>query len=571
VLRSFAHQVPPSKYSDLVQEMMKNIGYLGEVTHGDVSRPEDTSGPFQMSFDYRRDRGDDWKNLRVLPQLDPALLPIPNEKEPPTSSLSLGTPRTVESHAVMKIPAGWSVELPDAVHAKSTWVTYDFTYRFDRDARSMIADRKIVVLQEKIPVSDWREYKKFTDDAQLQFEFYFILQPSDGKHGGSSSTPKSGNEAKMESLYPELELAYKRKDAKAMEELLKKMKDGDPKPRRYWAWQASVAGLKNKVDDAVADNLKELQLYPDEVDRWESILYWQHRKNDKAGSEQTLRDWAAAQPSDPKPLMTLSTLLDKDGHAAEAIAAAQDAAKRTTAGSKESEGALLLIGEMQLRAGQTDAGKATLVGVLKSSSDPGILNDGSYELAKMKLELPLAEAKSRAGIDALTTESEGWTIDEKLTTLRARSTLLIASWDTLGWILFQEGKFEQAKPWLLAARQNRVSAEVQQHVKQVDEALSKDDPNKVTDLDAAKTDQQMRTIALGNSQGKTGSAEYTLLLSDGKVERTAATGDEKIDGAEAMLRAGDFSKFFPTGSKAKLVRVGILNCVAGKCEIVLEP
>jgi hypothetical protein len=92
----------------------------------------------------------------------------------------------------------------------------------------------------------------------------------------------------------------------------------------------------------------------------------------------------------------------------------------------------------------------------------------------------------------------------------------------------------------------------------------------IEDLGTAKSDQQLRTIPLGPSGGRVGTAEYRLLLSHGRVERVESAGDEKLNGAETLLKNGDFSQFFPTGSNAKLVWSGFVNCVAGKCEVVLE-
>ena len=566
LLRSVAHQVPPSKYNDLVVELMKGIGYQGEVTHGSVSRPEDTSTPFHIDFDYRRDRADDWKNLRVLPQLDPVPLGVFDEKNPPTASLNLGVVRTVESQSSMKIPAGWNVELPEAKHVKSVWATYDMTYRFDHDSRTVTADRTIHILQTKVAVADWRAYKKFTDDAQLGFEFYFMLQPNDSKHGGRASTVHDSEDTVIDSLHAELDEAFRRKDVKALEELLKKVKSGDPRPRRYWAWEASVAGLKEKYDEAIKDNRKELELYPDEADRWSAILYWQTRKKDKAGAEQTMRDWAAAEPSDTTPLFALANALLSEKLYPEAIKAAQEAVKRSPAGSPEAKNSNLLLGKIQIAAGQTEAGRATLAALLKSSDDAETLNDASYELADAKLELPLDEEKSRASIDTLTTESQSWTLDEKPETLLAQSSLLVASWDTLGWILFQENKFADARTFLLAARHNSANTDEKAHVKADMQALSANDP------DAEKMDGELRTYALAERPGnKLELAKYRLLLSQGHVERVAPIGDQQVDGAEEMLKKVDFSALFPVNSKAKLVKTGSVRCEAGHCVVTLDP
>ena len=73
----------------------------------------------------------------------------------------------------MKLPEGWGVELPEAVHAKSPYATLDETYRFDKG--TIYAERRVEVLKEKIPVADWKSYKKWSDDADLAHEQWIQL------------------------------------------------------------------------------------------------------------------------------------------------------------------------------------------------------------------------------------------------------------------------------------------------------------------------------------------------------------------------------------------------------------
>ena len=570
-IRAVTHQVSPGRYDELVQNFVKAIGYGGTISHADVSRPEDTVDPFSFSFDYHREQGGDWKNLKIVAQLPPVQLPMVDEKDPPEQSLNLGTARTEVSSAAMKLPAGWGVELPEAVHEKTAWATYDLTYRFDQG--TVYADRRLVILQRKVPASDWKAYKKWTDAINLGYESFIQLKRVDGKQDGVATQARPSNsDASTQAILEQLDEAYKRKDLKAMEDLLKKMKSIDPKARRLLAWQAALAGLRGKYDETIADNRKELALYPDELDRYEAILWAQRRKNDKGGAEVTLRHWADAAPQDPKPMMALAVLLTADNKMEEAVATANGAVQRTSADTEDGTRARLLLGETQLKAGQADAGKTTLVALLKFTEDPGLVNDAAYELADAKLELPLDETSERAAIEKLTTETSSWTLDENPDSLKAKTALLEASWDTMGWILFREGKFSEAKSWLVAAGHTLGRDVVKKHLAQEWTALSNAAPAGTTieGPGTAKSDQQLRTIPLGPSGGRVGTAEYRLLLSHGRVERAESAGDEKLNGAETLLKNGDFSQFFPTGSNAKLVRSGFVNCVAGKCEVVLE-
>jgi len=314
-------------------------------------------------------------------------------------------------------------------------------------------------------------------------------------------------------------------------------------------------------------------MYPDEIDRYAAIVWIDAKKKDKPAAEATLRKWASAAPQDPKPLMQLSSLLVEENRMDLAVLEAAAAVQRTTEGSAEGNQARFQLGKVQLKAGEKEQGRETLVALLKSTDDPGTLNDAAYELADAKLELPLAEISARGAVQARTDGSKSWTLDENPATLKTKTSLLAASWDTLGWTLYREGRFSEAKPWITAAVKVRNSAEIKAHLVLEWQALAAAAPagTTVTDSDANKTNQQLRTVPLGPSGGKVGSAEYRMLLSHGRVERAVQSGDERMENVEGLLKAADFSAFFPTGSDAKLMRTGIINCVAGKCELVLEP
>jgi len=566
VLRAVMHQVAPAQYDEVARKLVESFGFQGTASHPEFSRAEDTTEPFTFSFDYRREKPGEWDSLRILPQLPPVSLPLIDEKDPPVATINLGTPRTEVSDAELKLPDGWGVELPEALHAKSDFATFDLTYRFDKG--TIYVERKIVVLRQKIPASDWRTYKKWGDAFNMGYDSFIQLTTTGAKAGAMSSSRGGDSNTQVQDLFGLVEDAFKRKDAKAMDDYLKRIKKLDPKARRLLAWEAASAGMHNKYDEAIADNEKELELYPDELDRYGSILWFERRKNDKAAAEATLRQWAKAAPHDPEPLLELARLLLTQDRTDEAMAAAGEAVGRTTAGTPQGEAARFQLGQIQLKAGATDKGRETLVALLKSSDDAGILNDTAYELADAKLELPLDEASSRKSIAKLTEETSSWTLDEKPDTLKARTSLLTAAWDTLGWILYREGKYAEAESWLEAARLSRPSDVMRDHLKQERAALLAAN-SKAVDPDAGKTERDLRTLPLGPSGGRVGSAEYRMLVTHGRVERAELSGDEKLTGADEMLKTATLPRFFPTGSDAKLLLNGEVDCVAGACNLVL--
>src|SRR6185312_883860 len=175
------------------------------------------------------------------------------------------------------------------------------------------------------------------------------------------------------------------------------------------------------------DDRKELALYPDEYDRYGAIVWIQLRKNDKAGAESTLRDWAKANAADPQPLMELSQLLIADKQASAALDAAKEALERAPAGSTNHDATELLLGNAQMQAGMAEQGRATLTELLKKTDNPGMMNDTAYELADAGQELSLDEEKEKTAIERLTAETASWTLDESPETLKQKTSLLLAS------------------------------------------------------------------------------------------------------------------------------------------------
>jgi len=594
--RAIVHSVAPAQYDELMQRVMQAMGYSGTVSHTDLSRPEDTTGPFTLSFDYHREKAGDWDNLRTLPQVLPVQLPQVDEKDPPVQSIVLGTPHTEISNAEMKLPAGWGVELPEAVHEKAAFATYDMTYRFDKG--TVYTERKLVILQRKVPASDWKIYKKWGDAIGLGLENYVQLKRVGGPrpepppapvmisppgNSSSESSDTDTNESASELIQKAFDALRKMDDTTA-ESLLKRAKAADPKARRLWAGYGTLAILRGMPREAIEDLQKEISSFPDEVEVYAPLATAQQMNRDEDGMIATLQKWTALDPENPQPQMALAgVLLQKKRYAEAAESAGKAVAILGPEEAAKNERLELLLGRAQLKAGMVDKGEATLVALLGVTSDPGITNDAAYELADAKLQLPLDDEKQRGVMDHMTAETQSWTLDESPSMLSQKSSLLVAAWDTMGWILFREGKLAEAKSYIQAAWLSRPNAELQSHLDQVNAALGiktqpKPKPKLPPELPPsivvdAETPggQEARTVALGPSDGRSGVAEYRMLLAAGKAERVEASGEKTIRGAEEMIKAADFSKYFPANSNAKLVKHGMVNCYSGKCSLVLEP
>lgn len=582
-MRTAIRQLGPAQYDEAAQRFLGVLGYAGKESHAEFSRPDDVDEPFRMSFGYHREKAGDWDNLRIIPQLAPVGLPAVDEKEPPVQALQLGTPRTETSIAEMKLPAGWAAELPEAVHEKSAYATYDLSYRLDKGA--LYSERKVVVLSDKVPVVDWKAYKKFADAIGLGNETYVQLRRANGSvlastptipsPTGNGTPAKAGADVKAvpETLIHQAAVSAQHWDLATAQSLLDQAKAINPKERHLWSMYGSLALAAGKANEAIDDFKKELELYPDMYEVYGMLAQAQQMHGDKDGAKQSLRTWAKADMGNSRPVVALASIEFTDGSYGQAEADLQTALKL----EPTNERVQLLLGRAEMRQNEKDKGTATLKVLLQTTTDSSIMNDAAYELADAGQELALDESKEQVALDQLTKETESWTLDEAPNVLKQKTTMLVASWDTMGWILYKEGKLKEAKSYIDAAWTNRQDPEVMKHHDALNGTTSGSKTHEVklpggnVTVVTALAPQGLRTYVLGPANGRHGVAEYRLLLAHGRVERIEPTGEKTVAGTDAMVKHVDFAKLFPEGSDAKLVRGAMVNCFADKCQLVLEP
>jgi tetratricopeptide (TPR) repeat protein/transglutaminase-like putative cysteine protease len=616
-LRSALRQFTPAQYDQVVQRLVAALSFGGTVSHAEISSLEDTTEPLKISFDYKRERvGGDWDNYRTLAQFMPTSLPRPSLKDSPIQSINLGVPRVEVSSAAMKLPPGWGVVFPEAVHEKSAYATWDVTYRFDKGV--MYSERRVEVLQEKVPVAEWKSYSKFAEKVEIGDEQYLQLvrnevpkPKSNGKSEANavSSGALSGDAA---TLVKDAYIAIARRDFKGAEPMLDSAKEINPKQARLWSTYGYLSFQRGEMETAIVDYKKELELHPDAYGVYASMADAQYRAGKKDEANETLKTWMSLEPQNPAAPTRLTTFLMAEDKPAAAAAAASSALGSMPEGSKD-EGLRLLLGKAQLAAGMKDKAGVTLGDLLRATENTGIENDAAYELANAGLELPLAETSARHALESMEAETRGWTLDEDVRQLRVKTNLLDATWDTMGWILFREGKLDEAQSYVQASWRGRQSAEVGKHVGEIAAAkgnksaalgayelalattnpyavgagsgtaaaLTKDLNERIAALrkvgtadpitDEGDALQKMRMIPLGSAGGLNGVAEYKLLLNAGKIQRAEPMGAKSLPGGADRLKKAELPGFFPAGSKANLVLAGIMNCHSGVCELVLEP
>jgi transglutaminase-like putative cysteine protease len=488
LLRNAFHSTSPGQYNQVLQQVSYGIGYAGTTSNPEISRPDDTSVPFKMSYDYQREKAGDWEHYQIIPQLAPISLPRYADSDPPVRSIDLGVPRVETSHSAMKIPDGWTATLPEAAHSKCAYASYDETYRFEKG--TVYAERRIEILKQKVPTADLNTYVKWANDANLGNELYIQLGRHDAKVAtdtkqGSPSTPSATTPAAADKPAPPaaasssedtaattsprklLEQAYaasQQHDTAAMQKSLDQVKAISPEENGLWAMYGYLAMSQHKVTEAIDDLKKEISLHPDSYQVYPALLQAHSMLADHKEVLDTLRAWTAADSSNPAPPAQLMELLITDGDTTAALAVGDSAAARLPEDTLKNKPFQLAFGHAQLAAGEKKKGADTLEALLKDTEDPGMLNDAAYILSNASLDLPLAEISIRTALDKLTQESGTWTLDEDPNLLRQKSSSIAAAWDTLGWTLYREGKQQEAQSYVQPAWLNTLRGECGMHL-----------------------------------------------------------------------------------------------------------
>ena len=130
-----------------------------------------------LTYDYSRHPFGDWDDRRIVP-LFPVLefTALDSESTEPEGRHSIRrAPRRLPQSVKFDCPTDYHADLPDPIHVKTDFATFDKTYRFD--SGEIIAERDIVILKQKIPKADWKKYLKFTKDISLSGENWIQLLP----------------------------------------------------------------------------------------------------------------------------------------------------------------------------------------------------------------------------------------------------------------------------------------------------------------------------------------------------------------------------------------------------------
>jgi uncharacterized protein HemY len=349
-----------------------------------------------------------------------------------------------------------------------------------------------------------------------------------------------------------------------------------------------------------------LELQPDEsfaVLNYSSFL---HRRGEDQEATSVLSGAFKIDPSQEAVAMLLASLQAKS-NLADAIATIRGAEKA----SPSSHNVPVALATYLLRDHQNAEAATILKKQLEGADDPTLLNNAGYVLAETGIDLPVAEQKVRQALDTMNATSAQAAIGEANAQSFQRASLLVAAWDTMGYIFLQESKLEDARDYLTAAWANRTSPEVGEHYGQLLERENKpadalrvyelamsetrsDDGSSVSEelkdaikrlekaglksrMDNAKQvlqDERTMKLSLSTAQPSYVSAIFRMqFAANAAPDVLRVSGDSSLDSASEQIRKLQLPSLVPTHSTARVLRDAVVTCSPGKkdCFFVLMP
>lgn len=644
IIRGLARNVAPAEWDKVSQYISSATGFGGTTSNTQFKGVDDLQSPVSVTYDYQRHPFGDWDNLRIVPLFP--ILPFPqleNDTTEPADDINLGAPRDLTAISHIKLPAKYQTDLPDPIHVKTDFATFDKVYRFD--GQEITAERTISILKPKVAKADWKTYQKFAKDVSLASESWIqliapakpiniIVEPkpiaaASPKRSEANSkehtvqiqisslprlTPSTDSKSAAPVAPPEGESVqalmerareqFRSADYAGAKATLEAVKAKNPQQAYVWSLLGGIATMERNYAEARADFQTELKNQPDNSGVALALADVEKRGGDAAAGRKSLADYLSTHSDDLRVALAVSAL-QRDGHDYEgSLSTLQIAADH----HPEDSNVRISLSNTLLDLKRNDEAAAAAKSVLADATDPDVMNNAAYVLSETDRDLPFAESMSRKSVELLEAKSATMTAEEANRQAFASANNLIASWDTLGWILFKEGKLEESLPLVRVAWRDSLRAEVGDHLGQVYEAMNKMDEaneayrladaaansatpeevrkhihNSFTRLDAAGVKpgpkngtevlQNSRTFKLGHVADVRGWGTFRLeLTTTGVIEARQMSGEKGIVGVGDAIKKTNLWGLIPPNSKAHLLRSGVVSCAQTTgCEIVLVP
>jgi tetratricopeptide (TPR) repeat protein len=600
MLRSIFRRVPQANWQRVVENI--NAGLGGDITNLKVSDPAATHETFTLSYDVSRVNFLDWSKKKTeigLPLVQFNLPEIDEDQDADADPLKLG-PKAEYSYSIkLELPAKYTAQIPLAFSLKRDYADYEATYKIDGSV--FTAGRKLDVRQDELPATRAGDYASFRRAVGADLAQQLSVETT------TAGAPVPPADMKADDLVESARAAWQAGNLNVAVALYKRATEVDPKNKNAWNNLGLVYFQLRQNDLAISAFQKQLEVNPYDDYAWNNLgrVYWDERKYDDA--VKAFNKQLETNPLDKFSHANLGQLYDEWHKYDLAVPELEKAVSLTP----DEPTLQVSLGDAYLNLGQDDKALAAFDHAVELASEhnntPLVLNNIAYQLSLKKSHLDKAQQYAESAVSATAAALRNLSLDRLTQNDPRLVQSLIAYWDTLGWIHFDEGNLDKAEKYIAAAWGLGHHGEVGDHLGQIYEKRGEKDralqtyalsmnglrPTPETrgrlaslaggdaKVDAAVAHykdelQHLSTIDLGRAT-QNGNADFFVLLSGGgkgvaKVDAVKfVAGDEKLKSYTDALRTADYHLTFPDDTPVKVLRRGTLSCSLGngKCEFVL--
>jgi tetratricopeptide (TPR) repeat protein len=592
LLRAGFHLTPEADWTKLGQNVSYLLGFSGDVSNVQADNPDETSKPFRISYDYKRKdySGEDGK--QITPPLPPAIFTLSEADPQPRDPIVLGAPGVRDYRATVVLPKGEAVTVPADVDIVTSFAEYRESASVKNGVLS--AERIFTIKLAKLPTDQWQDYIKFEKAVQARENLWITVAE------GNASLPATGTTdvPAARDLINQAYQALRQQNKSEAEPELDQAKLLNPAQYGLWATYSMLYIQQNKPDQALDAFHKEIANHPENLWAYRYMSAEMALLNRPADVEQVWLSLLKHDPASTDGTLGLARVFMYEKRYNEAIVLL----KQATHAKDASPNIQTTLGTDELEAGQKDAGIADLQPIMRTSQDPGTVNDVAYILADHDADLPEAAQYAANALQQI----EKSTAAIQLATLSqhdlAQISLLAATWDTVGWIDFKQAKYSDAEHYIHAAWLLGQHPAVGDHLSQIYEKEGKlaearhmqkiaaairpappqlsasQVPTPISREDRATKEkhvlevQKLRTAEIAGLPKKMASAQFWIVLTPQGVEEVKMIfGDPSLSHAADLLKKYAYPQTFPDAGPVKIVRRGILSCSQfdPTCQLVL--
>lgn len=589
VMRMAFRTVPEARWKEMIEQISSQQGVKGKVSAIKVSKPQDTTAAFTVS--YRVD-ADDFASLAGrhvdlnLPFDTTSDADDPADVDEPMPLGKMDVRYTLK----LSMPAAVSLSAPLAVDVTRDYGAYHASYSLAGPVFS--ASRTLSIDVTELPHARRPDYLAFLhvirEDGRQKISI-------DATALSAASAPTTDAKELSNRAYARLEA----EDYAAAADLFQQALALDPKTTNGWTNLArAYLGLQQPAK-AVEAAKKQIAANP----YGDYAYYYLGRAHvamhEYADAEAAYQKQLEINPLDGATAWALGATYMSDGQFDKAAAAYERAVPLNP---KEAE-PLVQLGKAYVNLHRTDDALKSFDRAVALSPTPLIWNNVAYELALGDINLDAAQRYAESAVAAESAASRN--LDTQHVDGRSLGVVnsLASYWDTLGWVYFAKGDLSRAKSYVRSAWLLAETPEVGDHLGQILEKEGKREDavrQFATSLAApdaadlvrkhllgvAKTQAAAdaliqkyrgdlvaeRTIAL-SAKGRPGAtADVVLLLAvSSAVEAVRIVGgDQDLTSVIDAIKSLHMNGTFPDNMPAKILRRGTVTCTANRsCTLVL--